>query len=165
MQETWLGSQLSHNLTSGSLVTSGSSVGLNCDLVFTTYQAKANLQPAYQAQIVGDVPNLPFVIRHQFLAFQLSRKEVLPNFEHERQEREAVYVYWGADANDLGFGIPSIFPEEEVTNNYLPGYGPPLGEDWPNRDDESAEVLLPETPGTIYASQPNFPNNAISQWQ
>ena len=140
MQLTWLGSQLSHNLTNGS------SVDVNSDVVFTTYQANANLQPAYQMQIVDDVANLPFVIRQQFAAFQLSRKEVRPNFEHERQEREAVYFYWGVNANDLEFGSPSIFPEEEVTNNYPPGYGPPLGEDWPNSDDEEAEVLVPETP-------------------
>ena len=140
MQHTWLGSQLSHNLTNGS------SVDVNSDVAFTTYQANANLQPAYQLQIVDDVTNLPFVIRQQFAAFQLSRKDVRPNFEHERQESEAVYIFWGVNANDLEFGSPSIFPEEEVTNNYPPGYGPPLGEDWPNSDDEEAEVLVPETP-------------------
>ena len=71
-------------------------------------------------QILDDVANLPFVIRQQFAAFQLFRK-VRPNFEHERQEREAVYFYWGVNASDLEFGGPSIFPEEEVTNNYPPG--------------------------------------------
>ena len=50
------------------------------------------------------------------------------------------------DSNDLEFGTPSILPEEEVTNNYPPGYGTPLDEDWPNSDDERAEVLVPETP-------------------
>ena len=48
MQHTWLGSELSHNLTNGS------SVDVN---VFTTYQPNANLQPAYQMQIVDDVAN------------------------------------------------------------------------------------------------------------
>ena len=103
------------------------------DVVFTTYQANANVQPAYQMQIVDDVANLPFVIRQQFAAIQLSRNEVRPNFERERQEREAVYIYWRVNADDLEGGSPSIFPEE-VTNNYPPGYGPPLGEDWPNSD-------------------------------
>ena len=67
---------------------------VNSDVVFTTDQANANLQPAYQMQIVDDVANLPVVIRQQFAAFQLCRKEVRLNFEHERQEREAVYIYW-----------------------------------------------------------------------
>ena len=63
MQHTWLGKQLIHNLTNGS------SVDVNSDVVFTTYQANANLQPAYQMQIVDDVTNLPFVIGQQFAAF------------------------------------------------------------------------------------------------
>ena len=57
-----------------------------------------------------------------------------------------MYIYWGVDANCLDFGSPSFFSEEEVTNNYPPGNGPPLGEDWPNSDDEPAEVLVSETP-------------------
>ena len=87
MQHTWLGSKLGHNLTNGL------SVDVNSDVVFTTYQANANIQPAYQMEIVGDVANLPFVIRQQLAVFQLSRKELRPNFDHERQEREAVYKY------------------------------------------------------------------------
>ena len=83
-QHTWLGSRLSHNPRNGS------SVYINSDVVFTTHQANANLKPAYQLQIVDDVANLPFVVGQQFAAFQLSRKEVRPNFEHERQEKEAV---------------------------------------------------------------------------
>ena len=97
-------------------------------------------------QIVDDVANLPFVIRQQFAAVQLSRKEVGPNFGHERQEREAVYNYWGVDANDLEIGSPSIFSEEELTKNYHTGYGPPLRGDWPNSHDQQDEVLVPETP-------------------
>ena len=153
MQHTWLGSQLSHNLTNGS------SVDVNSDVVFTTYQANANLQPAYQMQIVN-VANLPFVIRQQFAALQLSRKEVRPYFEHERQEREAVYIYWGVNADDLEFGSPSIFPEE-VTNNYPPDYGPPLGKDWPNSDDEKAEVLVPETPEQSMSTNQALPTTPI----
>ena len=140
MQHTWLESQSSYNLTNGSWV------GVNSDVVFTTYQANANLQPACQKQIVDDVAKLPFVIRERFAAFQFYRKEVRPNIEHERQETDAAYIYWGVDANDLEFGSPSIFTEEEVTSNYPPGYGPPLGEDWPNSDGEQSEVLVPETP-------------------
>ena len=76
MQHTWLGSQLSHNLTNGS------SVDVNSDVVFTTYQANANRQPSYQGccKLIVGVANLLYVIRQQFAAFQLSRKEVRPNF-------------------------------------------------------------------------------------
>ena len=56
-----------------------------------------------------------------------------------------MYIFWGVNANDQDFGGPSIFAEEEVTNNYSPGYGHPLGEDWPNSDDEEAKVMVPET--------------------
>ena len=139
-QYTWLASRLSHNLTNGS------SVDISSDIVFTTFQANGTLQPAYRMQIVEDVGNLPFSMRQHFTAFQLSRKEVRPNFEHEQQEREAVYFYWGVDANDLQISISSIFPDKEETNSYPPGYGPPLGEDWRNSDNEQAEVLVPETP-------------------
>ena len=54
MQHNWLVSQLSHNLTNWSLV------DVNCDVAFTLYQPNANLQLAYQTQIVDDVANLPF---------------------------------------------------------------------------------------------------------
>ena len=131
------------------------------DVVFTTYQANANLQPAYQKQIVDDVANLPFVIRQQFAAFRLSQKEVRPNFEHERKEREAVYIYEGVEANDLEFGSASIFPEVEVNNNYPPGYGPPLGEDWPNSDDEPAEALVPERPEQSMPTNETLPTTPI----
>ena len=77
MQPTWLGSQSNHNLTNGS------SVDVNSDVVFTSYQANANREPGYQIQFVDDVANLPFAIRQQFAAFQLSRKEVRPNLEQE----------------------------------------------------------------------------------
>ena len=50
------------------------------------------------------------------------------------------------DTNDLETGNPSVFPGEEVTNNYPPGYEPPLLEDWPNGDDEQGEALVEETP-------------------
>ena len=49
MQHTWSESQLSHNLTNGS------SVVANSDVVFTTYQANASLQPAYEIQIEDGV--------------------------------------------------------------------------------------------------------------
>ena len=49
-------------------------------------------QPAYQMQIVDDAANLPVVIRQQFAAFQLSRREVRSNFEHERQERNGIHL-------------------------------------------------------------------------
>ena len=88
MQHTWLGTQLVQNLANGS------SVDANSDVVFTTHQANAIFQPAYQMQIVDDGANLPFVIRQQFAALRLSRKEVRPNFERERQEREAVFIFW-----------------------------------------------------------------------
>ena len=114
---------------------------VNFDVVFTTYQANASLQPAYRMQIVEDVGNLPFVIRQQFAEVQLSRKEVRPNLEHGQQEREAVYFFRGVGATDLEIGTPSIFPEE-VTSSYPPGYRPPLGGDWTNSDDEQAEVLV-----------------------
>ena len=110
MQHSWLGSRLDHNPTNGS------SVDVNSDVVFNTYQASANLPPAYGMHIVDDVANLPLVIRQQFAAFQHSRKEVRPNLEHEQQELKAVYFCWGVDANDLEIGSPSIFHEEEVIN-------------------------------------------------
>ena len=68
MQQTWLGSQLSHNLTNGS------SVDAISDVAITTYQASANHQPAYQMQIVDDVANVSFLMRQHFAALQLSRK-------------------------------------------------------------------------------------------
>ena len=140
MQHTWLRSRLRQNLTNGS------SVDVNSDVVFNTYQPNADLPPAYRMQIVKDAGNLPFVIRQHFAAFQLSRKEIRPNFEHEQQEKELVYVFWGVDANDLRIRSPSICPEEEETSSYRPGYGPPSGEDCPNSDDQQAVVLVPETP-------------------
>ena len=115
-------------------------------VVLTTYQANAKVQPTYQMQFVEDVANLPFAIRQPFAAFHFSWKEVQPKFGHERQEREPVYSYWGVDAYDLEFGSPSISPEEEVTNNYPPDNGLPLGENWPNSEHEPVEVLVPETP-------------------
>ena len=72
-----------------------------------------------------------------------------------------MYIYWRVDANDLEFDSPSIFPEEEVTNNYPPGYGPPLGEDWPNSDDEPAEVLFPETPEQPTPTNETLPTTPI----
>ena len=86
VEHTWLGYRLSHDLTKGS------SVGVNSDVLFTTYQAYANHQPPYRMHILEDVGNLPFVKRQQFAASQLSRKEVRPNFEHEQQERSGVYL-------------------------------------------------------------------------
>ena len=155
MQHTWLGSRLSQNLKKGL------SVDVISDVLFTTYQANAILQPAYQMQIVDDVTNLPFVKRQQFAAFQLFRKDVRPNFEHERQEREAVYIFWRVNANDLEFGSPSIFPEGEVTNNYPPGLGPPLGEDWLNSDDAEAKVLVPETPERSMPTNQALPTTPV----
>ena len=154
MQHTWLGSRFSHNLMNGS------PVDVNSDVVFTTYHANANHQPAYQMHIVDDVASLMFAIRQKFVAFQVSRKEVWPNFEHERQEREAVYIFWRVDANDLEIGSPSIFPEE-VTNNCAPGYGPPLGENWPNSHDEQAEVPVPETPEQSMPTNQALPTTPI----
>ena len=61
----------------------------------------------------------------------------------------------------MEFDSPSIFPEEEVTNNYPPGYGPPLGEDWPNSDYEEAEVLVPETPEQSMPTNQVLPTTPI----
>ena len=155
MQHTWLGSRSRHNLKTGS------SVDVKSDRVFTTYQANVNLQPAYQKQFMDDAANLPFVMRQQLAAFNLSRKVLRLNFEHKLQEREALNICWGVDANDLEFITPSIFPAVEVTNNYQPGYGPPLGEDWPSSDDEQTEVIAPETTEKFLSINQALPTTSI----
>ena len=70
MQHTWLGSRSSHNLKNGL------PMDVNSDVVFTTYNANAKLQPAYRLQVMEDAGNLRCVIRQHFAAFQLSRKRV-----------------------------------------------------------------------------------------
>ena len=79
---------------------------------------------------------------------------------NDRKERRCIFI--GVKANDLDFGGPSIFPEEEVTNNYLLGYGPPLGEDWPNSDDEPAKGLVPETPEQSMPTNEALPTTILS---
>ena len=71
------------------------------------------------------------------------------------------YRVWAVDANDLEFGSPPIFPEEEVTNNYLPCFGLPLDEDCPNSDDEPAKVLVPETPEQSMPTNKTLPATPI----
>ena len=124
--------------------------------------ANAYHQPAYRKQTVDDVGKLPFVKRQQFAAFQLSREEVRRNSEHEKRETEAEYIKRGVHAFDLEIGILSIFPEEKVTERYPPGYGPPLGDDWPNRDDEHAEVLVPEKPEQFVLTNQELPTTPLS---
>ena len=65
------------------------------------------------------------------------------------------------DANDLDFGSPCLFPDEEVFNNYPAGYRHPLGEDWPNSDDKPAEVLVPETPEQSMPTNGTLPTTPI----
>ena len=72
-----------------------------------------------------------------------------------------MYIYSGVNADDLEYGSPSTFPEEEVSNNYTSGYGPPLGEDWPNSDDEEVELLVPETPEQSMPTNQALPKTLI----
>ena len=165
MKYTWLGSSVRHNLTDGTFV------DVYADEVFTTYQANTNITNTQARLPLEDCwwcCTFTVLIRQQFAGFQLSRKEVSLNFGHERHGREAVYILWGADANDMNFGSPNFFPEEEVTNNYPPSCGPPLaplGEDWSNSNWGTSQVSGSANTGTFYAYQTRTSNNANSQWQ
>ena len=50
---------------------------------------------------------------------------------------------------------------EEITNNYPPGYGHPLGEGWPNGDDKHAKVPVPETPEQSLPTNKALPTTPI----
>ena len=100
---------------------------------FTANQENANLPELKTMKLVQDIRKLPSEIRRNFASFPLPRKEIGPNYEREKQEREALQFFWGVD-EEIDFWSLSIFPEK--SSEYPSGHGPPLGDDWPNCDED-----------------------------
>ena len=159
MQHFRFVSRLSHNLTNGS------AVDRIFDVVFTTYQANRNHQSVYGIQIVDDVGNSQFVMKHEFAAFKLSRRIIPPNFHWEQLERETVYFFGECMLMTWKLVFLPFF--RSGGNQQLPSWRR-TSIVWKLAEQRwwtSCETRWLRNYLKFFAWQPSISNNATSQWQ